>query len=337
MRAVVFRKAGPVEVLELTNIPMPEPEEGEVRVRLLSMGLNRADALFREEKYFIKPQFNLVDQGGPPACRIGMEGAGIVDAVGQGAPWQVGDRVAIMPLRVNPVFQGTFAEYGLYRSQDLFPLPNGLSESLSGAIWMMYLTAWGGMVSEGKLIAGETVVITAASSSVGIASIQIAKLMGARVVATSTSDDKKADLLQAGADVVINMLTEDYVARMKDFSQGRGSDLVFDAVAGPGIRHLIQGSRRGGRVVIHGMLDRRPMDVHAGVLMKRLLNLSGFTLDKVMDDPALREQGLKFVGNGLTSGVLKPAIAGVFPLARFKEAFDLMESNAHVGKIILVP
>ncbi len=338
MRAVVFERPGPLNELRLASLPLPEPKPGEVRVKFLSMGLNRADALFREEKYFIKPAFHPVaGEDSEPLCRVGLEGAGLVDAVGPGVSLKIGERVATLPLRVNPVFQGTFADYGVYAEQDLFVVPASIPEEISGAVWMMYLTAWGGMVADGRLAPGETVTITAASSSVGIAAIQVAKQCGAQVIATSTSEDKRESLVRHGADLVINTREEDYVAKVRDFTGERGTDLVFDAVAGPGMRHLVQGSRRGGRVIVHGMLDRRPMDVHAGVLMKRLLTLKGFTLDQVIDDISLRNDGIRFVSEGLAAGALVPEVAAVYPLAEFANAMALLESNKHTGKIILTP
>ncbi len=343
MRSVVFTETGSLEVLKLADIPLPEPGPGQVRVKLTSVGLNRADALYRENKYFIKPVFTLSNEvNGNNAtaqkyCRIGLEGGGIVDKTGDGVNLPIGQRVALLPLTVDPIAQGALSEYGIYNAEHLIDVPESIDDSISGAIWMKYLTAWGGMVANGNLQAGQVVTITAASSSVGIASIQLAKMLGATVIATSTSDDKLPELSAHGADCVINSKSDDYVDKVKAITDGKGTDLVFDAVAGPGIRYLVQGSKRGGCIVIQGMLDRRPMDIHAGVLMKRLLTIKGFTLDTVVEDKPYLHRALDCIKTGLTQGKLIPCIAKKFPLADFPEAFRLLESNQHVGKIVVIP
>ncbi|PID44501.1 MAG: NADPH:quinone reductase [Proteobacteria bacterium] len=343
MQSVVFTETGPLEVLKLVSLPLPEPGPGQVRIRLTSVGLNRADALFRENRYFIKPTFSVSgEMNGQSAteqkyCRIGFEGAGIIDKAGDGVALPVGQRVALLPLTVDPINQGTLSEYGVYNVEHLIQVPDSIDDGISGAIWMKYLTAWGGMVADGNLQAGQVVTITAASSSVGVASIQLAKMLGATVIATSTSDEKLPELLSHGADHVINSRSGDYVDQVKSITGGTGTDLVFDAVAGPGMRDLVQGSKRGGCIVIQGMLDRRPMEVHAGVLMKRLLTMKGFTLDKVIEDKPCLERALDCIRSGLTEGRLTPCIARTFPLVEYSEAFRLLESNRHVGKIVVNP
>ena len=188
-------------------------------------------------------------------------------------------------------------------------------------------------------------VVTAASSSVGIAALQVAVLAGANPVAITTSQSKAEALRALGPWSVFVMPTErsdikatsGYVDFIRSVSGGRGSDLVFDAVAGPGISELIKGSARGGRIILQGLLDRRPMDIHAGVLMKRLLTLKGFTVDVVTGDPANLAAGVAFVTAGLESGSLAPVIARRFALDQWREAFQLLESNQHIGKIIVNP
>jgi NADPH:quinone reductase-like Zn-dependent oxidoreductase len=333
MQTVLFRQAGSEKVLFLSEQPLPQPESHEVRVRFTSIGLNRADLLFPQERYFCKPDF----KGDGGTNRIGFEGAGIIDAVGEHSRFTVGERVALMPMQFDVNRQGTLAEYGLYRDDALIHTPKEVDDLTAGGIWMAYLTAWGGIVSDGELKPGQTLVITAASSSVGLAGIQIGNMLGATTIATTTSEDKTNLLLDAGADHVINMKSEDYVARIKEITDQKGTDLVFDAVAGPATRFLVQGAQKGSKIIIQGLLDRRPMDIHAGVLMKRLLTVKGFTLDLLLENPALLKDAISHIKKGLTEEKLKPVVAKHFKLAEFREAFDLLISNKHTGKIIINP
>ncbi len=345
MQAVVLKESDSERTLHLADLPLPELPQVDtsknqcVRVKLSSIGLNRADTLFPQGRYFFKPEFTSFPsgEGTQGYSRAGFEGAGIVDAVNVGSSFKVGDRVAILPLTFNVSQQGCLAEYGIYDENILIPTPDSISDELAGSIWMQYLTAWGGLVTDGQLQEGQTVVITAASSSVGIASIQIAKMLGATAIATTTSDEKVLQLKELGADHVINMKTDDYVDKIKTITQNKGTDLVFDAVAGPATRSLVQGSARGGKIIIQGMLDRRPMDIHAGVLMKRLLTLKGFTLDILLDNPSQLQKAIKHTTNGLNTGALKPIIAQQFPMSRFEDALLLLKSNKHTGKIVVTP
>jgi len=344
MQAVVFTENDSESTLHLADLPLPQlplskGTSKSVRVKLSSIGLNRADTLFPQGRYFFKPTFTTLQtqysENG--YCRIGFEGAGIVDAVNESSKFKVGDRVAILPLKFDVSKQGCLAEYGIYDESILIPSPDSVSDELTGSIWMQYLTAWGGLVTDGQLQTNQTVVITAASSSVGIAAIQIAKMLGATAIATTTSDEKVIQLKALGADHVINMKSDDYVEQIKAITHNKGTDLVFDAVAGPATRSLVQGSARGGKIIIQGMLDRRPMDIHAGVLMKRLLTVKGFTLDLLLDNPDQLQKAIERITEGLNNDELKPVIAKQYPLSQFEDALELLKSNKHTGKIVVNP
>ena len=345
MQAVVFKENDSESKLHLADLPLPplplsdKSENRSVRVKLSSIGLNRADTLFPQGRYFFKPTFTSLPSYDSEHgyCRVGFEGAGIVDAVTEGSSFKVGDRVAILPLQFDVSKQGCLAEYGIYDESILIPSPDSVSDELTGAIWMQYLTAWGGLVTDGQLQENQTVVITAASSSVGIAAIQIAKMLGATAIATTTSDEKVQQLKVLGADHVLNMKTDDYVEKIKAITNNKGTDLVFDAVAGPATRGLVQGSARGGKIIIQGMLDRRPMDIHAGVVMKRLLTIKGFTVDLLLENPIQLKRAIEHITEGLNSGKLKPVIAKQFSISQFDEALSLLKSNKHTGKIVVNP
>lgn len=343
MRVVAFSEPGSISVLTQREEVIHQPQQGEVLIKIESVGLNRADSLYREGRYFIKPFAEGTSVGGaisakrPAYSRLGFEGAGVIEAVADHSSFAVGERVAVTPLQFDVISNGCLAEYGVYAESSLIRTPSSVPPALAGGIWMQYLTAWGGLVLDGGLRQGQTLVVTAASSSVGVACIQLGKSLGATVVATTTSEPKAAQLYDLGADHVINMKNDDYVERIRQITAGKGTDLVFDAVAGPSTRFLVQGAGRGSKIIIQGLLDRRPMDIHAGVLMKRLLTFKGFTLDLLLESPLALAQAVKKITEKLNLGELKPVIAQQFSLDCFAEAFALLESNVHTGKIIVNP
>jgi NADPH:quinone reductase-like Zn-dependent oxidoreductase len=168
------------------------------------------------------------------------------------------------------------------------------------------------------------------------------------VIATSSHESKSQVLIHNGADEVIIFpskledreladANENYVNRVREFTQGKGSDLVFDAVAGPASHGLVKASKQGGRIVIQGMLDRRPMDIHAGVLMKRRLSLRGYTLDETLENEQQKSRAIKSILEGFNQKQLKSIIAEKYDLSSFEDAFAQLAKNQHIGKIILVP
>jgi len=340
MQALILESPNQPDSLKLIDCPLPEPKTGQARVKINSVGLNRGDLLFIQNRYFIKPQRN---------SRIGFEAAGYVDALGPSYSntkrnLKVGDRVALCPMTFDVHTQGCMAEYGVYDESSLIASPNGIDDELCGAIWMAYLTAWGGMVDAGKLTKGEYAVITAASSSVGIAAIQIANMLESVSIATTTSEDKAATLKTLGAAHVITQnqanledSIKHYVDSINTATNNLGSHLVFDAVAGPISHALVKASKREGRIIFHGLLDRRPMDIHAGVLMKRLLTLKGYTLDQTLQDPIQKQSAIEAILRGLETKQLQPVIAEKFKLQQYPQAFRLLASNSQIGKIVLTP
>ena len=342
MRSLILANPRNPDSLKIIEQEKPEPGENQIRVKISSMGLNRGDLLYCQGKYFFQPT---------PNSRIGFEGAGIVDAIGKGlkqTPFKKGDRVALLPMSFDISQQGCFSEYGLYETNSLIKSPENIPDDEAGSFWMAFLTAWGGMIECGGLAKDETVVITAASSSVGLAAIQIAKMLGARVIATSSHESKSQVLIHNGADEVIIFpskledreladANENYVNRVREFTQGKGSDLVFDAVAGPASHGLVKASKQGGRIVIQGMLDRRPMDIHAGVLMKRRLSLRGYTLDETLENEQQKSCAIESILEGFNQKQLKSIIAAKYDLSSFEDAFAQLAKNQHIGKIILVP
>ena len=329
-RVLRLNNLAPNASLELREEAIPVPTEDEVCLRFTSIGLNRADLLYQQNRYFIKPEQD---------SRLGFEGAGIVEIAGAKTKFKAGDRVGVCPMSIDVQTQGCLADYGLFRSDQLIPTPDTIPDHSSGAIWMAYLTAWGGLCHAGNLKQGETVFITAASSSVGIACIQLAKALGAHVIASSSSTDKLPALSEQGAEQVL--LQPRDAEAMEAFESElisaapQGIDLSFDAVTGPAFRALVRAAKRGGRIVVHGYLDRRPMDVHPGVLMKRLLSIQGYTLDATLSDTQQKNAAINHLSQLFDSGVCHPAIAKTFALEDYVNAFEYLSSNQQLGKVLI--
>jgi NADPH:quinone reductase-like Zn-dependent oxidoreductase len=325
-KIVRFHQTGEPEVLKLEELPLSEPGRGEVRLKVQAIGLNRAEVMYRRGQYLETPEF---------PSRIGYEAAGIVDAVGPGVEdVHIGDRVSTIP-------SFSIGKYGVYGESATVPAfavaayPTKLSPVEGAAIWMQYMTAFGALVEYGRVKAGDTVLITAASSSVGLAAIQIVKSAGATAVATTRGESKKKFLLQAGADHVIVTDQEDLAARTQDITGGRGAAIVFDPVAGPFLEKLAQAAAPRGIVFEYGALSLAPTPFPLFDALGKGLTVRGYTLFEIVSDPERLTRGKAYIYAGLESGALKPVIARTFPLAEIVAAHRFMESNRQLGKIVV--
>ncbi len=325
-RIVRFYEAGGPEVLRIEEAPLEEPGKGEVRLKVEAFGLNRAEILFRQGLYLQQPKF---------PSRIGYEAAGVVDAVGpEVTGLKVGDRVSTIPAFM-------MGKYGAYGESSVFPAyavaryPDSLSPVQGTAIWMQYLTAYGALVEFGKLTQADTVLITAASSSVGLAAIQITKSLGAKAIATSRGPGKKQALLDAGADHVIVTDEADVTKQVMELTSGRGARLIFDPVAGPFLEKLAGAAAPGGVIFEYGALSMAPTPFPLFDALGKGLNIRGYTLFLITADPHKLSRAKDFVYNRLAAGDLKPIIARTFPLAAVSAAQTYMESNQQIGKIVV--
>ncbi len=325
-RIVRFHETGEAEVLQLEDMPLAEPGEGEVRLRVEALGLNRAEVLFRQGLYLEAPQL---------PSRIGYEAAGVVDAVGSSVDdIHIGDRVSTIP-------SFSMGKYGVYGESAIVPAhaaavyPDNLSAVEGAAIWMQYLTAYGALVAIGQIKPAHIILITAASSSVGLAAIQLVKSIGARAVATTRGPDKKAFLLEAGADHVIVTEEEDLAERTKDYSDGRGADIIFDPVAGPFLEKLAQAAAPGAVIFEYGALSLAPTPFPLFDALGKGLTVRGYTLFEIVTRPEMLSAGKQLVCAGLEAGTLKPIIDSTFELDDIVAAHRHMESNLQKGKIVV--
>ncbi|MFE0653751.1 zinc-dependent alcohol dehydrogenase family protein [Streptomyces sp. NPDC059534] len=323
-RAVVFHELGGPEVLTVEEVPLPDPGPDEVLVRVEAIGLNRAEALFRSGTYYHPATL--------PGSRLGYEAAGVVEAVGAGVTaYAPGD-----PVMAAANFD--FGTYGVYAERVVLPQeylvarPDGVDAVTAAAVWLAYFTAYGGMVLTGGLRSGDHVVITGASSGVGTAAIQSALRVGAVPIAATRGEGKRKALLELGAAHVIATDTEDLVARVRGITGGAGAELVFDPIGGPGFARLGDALRPGGTAVLYGWLDPRPVALSAN-WPQTVHTYANGALARTEEG---RRRAAGFIGSGLRDGSLAPVIAETFEgLERIADAHRLMESNTHLGKIVV--
>lgn len=325
-KAVLFDELGGADVLRVAEVPDLEPGEGEVRVAVETMGLNRAEVLFREGRYHDKPVF---------PSRIGYEACGAIDAVGPGVEGlAVGDRVSTIPC-FSMVEHGVCGEQAVVPAFAAARYPDNLSPAEAASIWMPYFTAYGALIEFGGLKEGDTALLTAASSSVGVAAVQIAKSVGARVIATTRGAGKKDFILGVGADHVVVTDEEDLAERVMDITGGSGADVVFDPVVGSTLPKVADATAYQGSIFLYGRLSPEDAVIPLFPALRKGLTFRCYTIMEITKFPEKREKGKKFIYEGLESGALRPIVAKTFPLDEAVEAYKYMESNQQMGKIVV--
>ena len=325
-RVVRFHQVGGPEVLRLEEVEVPPPGEGEVQISIKALGLNRAESMFRRGQYLEEPRL--------PA-RLGYEAAGTVAAVGPDVRgFKIGDAVSTIP-------SFSLNDYGLYGDLANAPVhavthhPKSLSWEEAAAVWMQYLTAYGALIDLGKLTKDDTILIPAASSSVGLAAIQIANKVGAVPVAMTRGQSKRKALLDAGAAHVIASDEQDVVKEVLRITGGKGARLVFDPVGGPTVNKLVQATAQLGIVFLYGALSTEPTPLPLFDLLAKWATIRGYVMLEITSDPRRLERAKKFINEGLADGSFKPLIARKFPLDQIVEAHRYLESNQQIGKVVV--
>ncbi len=325
-KIVRFHETGGAEVLKLEELPLAEPGKGEVRLKVEALGLNRAEIMFRKGQYLETPQC---------PSRIGYEAAGVIDAIGpEVTGFRIGDRVSTIP-------SFPMGQYGVYGESAIVPAsaaakyPAALTAEEGAAIWMQYMTAFGALIHYGKIQQGDHVLITAASCSVGLAAIQLVKAVGGVAIATTRGADKKAFLLESGANHVIVTGEEDLVERAMSLTAGKGVDVVFDPVAGPMLEQLAGATAPGGIIFEYGALAPHPTPYPLFPALSKGLTIRGYTLFEIVKNPDSLQEGKTYIFKGLESGALKPIIDRTFQLSDIVGAHQYMVSNRQKGKIVV--
>ena len=323
MTVIAIRTAGGPEVLVPEQRPVPTPGDGEILVKVAAAGVNRPDVMQRKGLY--PPPKGATDIPG-------LEIAGEVVAVGPGVRrWKVGDEVAAL------VVGGGYAEYCLAYADHALAIPAGVSMIEAAAIPETYFTVWHNVFERGALKSGETLLVHGGSSGIGTAAIQLAKAMGARVIATAGSAEKCAACRKLGADVAIDYKSEDFVAATKAATDGKGADLILDMVGGDYIDRNYEAAAVEGRIVQIAFQGSSKATVDfRRIMLKRLTHTGSVLRSRPVEDKAAIARAVENTAMPLVAaGKAKPVIDSTFPLPQAAEAHRRMESSAHIGKIVL--
>jgi len=325
-KVVRIHEQGPPEVLRIEDLDVGTPGPGELRVRIEAIGLNRSEAAFRAGQYPVKPKF--------PAP-MGYEAAGVVEALGSDVrDFKTGDRICVLPTYRLGEY-GVYAEAALVPARCVLAAPPKLSSVEAASIWMQYLTAMA-IIEVTHATVGDFVIIRAASSSVGLAAIQLANWAGATPIAATRRSDKRRELLEHGAKHVIATEETDLVAEVMKITNGKGARVVFDPVGGPYVETLANATAVDGTLFIYGGLSGQPtMHPHWPAAFRNL-SIRGWVASTIWNYPDRFARAQDLVLRGLAEGKLKPVIAKTFRLDQIVEAHRYLESNQQMGKIIVV-
>jgi NADPH:quinone reductase-like Zn-dependent oxidoreductase len=323
-RVVVFDEFGGPDVMHVVEEPAVEPAAGEVRVRIEAFAVNPLDQMMRSGTSPATVPL--------PHARLGVEGTGVVDALGpEVTGLEAGDPVILTAIPDASV-RGSYAEYTTVAASRVVARPAGLGVTEAAAIWVGYSTAYGALVEKAGMRPGDYVLITAASGSVGRAAMQIANQIGAAPIAITRHIAKKDDLLAAGAAAVIATDHANVVEAVRHHTGGAGADIILDLVMGPGLQDLVKAARPGGTLVAAGALDPRPAPFPSSTPLT-IFRYRSFehTLDAVVV-----KRMVAFLNAGVRFSALRPAVGAVFALDDVVEAHRHLEKGQHAGKKLVV-
>jgi putative PIG3 family NAD(P)H quinone oxidoreductase len=324
MRAIVIREPGGPEVLELRDVPTPEPARGEVRVRVRATAINRADLLQRMGMY--------PAPAGSPADIPGLEIAGEVDAIGGDVTeLSPGDRV------FGIIGGGGYAEHAVVHARALARMPDGMAFRDAAAVPEAFVTAWDAMVDQGRLGAGETVLVHAAGSGVGTAAVQIARAVGARAIGTARTADKLARARSLGLGEAIVVEGGTFSDRVLSLTGGRGVDVVIELVGGAYVAQDLACVAPRGRIVVVGTMAGPSVEVNLAILMRKRIELRGTVLrSRPLEEKILATRALeRHLVPLFASGALRPIVDRVLPLEQAGEAHRIVQNNETFGKVVL--
>jgi NADPH2:quinone reductase len=326
MRAITLTQFGGPEVLVEGQRPDPVPAAGELLIEVTASGINRPDVLQRKGAYAPPPGASDL-----PGLEVAGRVVGGDAAELAAAGFKLGDRVCAL------VAGGGYASLCAAPIAQCLPVPAGLSDIEAASLPETFFTVWSNVFDRGRLQPGETLLVQGGSSGIGVTAIQMAKALGAGVIVTAGSDDKVAACVALGADVGINYRTQDFVAEVKAATDGKGADVVLDMVAGDYVAREIQCLADDGRLVIIAVQGGLQSGFNAGEVLRRRLTITGSTLRPrpVAFKAAIAQSLRSRVWPLIESGRIRTVINRVFPAAQAAQAHQLMESSQHVGKIVL--
>ncbi len=320
----IHTQGGP-EVLQVEELEIGAPGPGEVRLRVEAVGLNRSEAMYRAGRYPVPCEL---------PSRMGYEGVGMIEALGAGVEgFAVGQRVCVLPM-TSPA-QGLWAEQAIVPARILLPAPPGLTAAEAASIWMQYMTAFA-LIEVAGIGIGDGVIVRAASSSVGIAAIQLANWAGSVSIACTRTSDKAAALRAQGAAHVVATEEEDLVDRVMAITGGKGARTAFDPVGGPYVDTLAKALAPRGILFVYGGLSEQPTPYPHWPCAMKGLSMRGWVASEIWNHPHRYKAAQEKILAGLAGGHLKPVIAREFHgLEQLVAANAFLESNQQVGKVVV--
>lgn len=326
MRAVEISSFGAPDVLRVGQRPVPQPGVGELLIRVAASGINRPDVLQRAGHYAPPPGASDLP---------GLEVAGVIEAgdtqAMASAGLKVGDRVCAL------VAGGGYAQWCVAPVGQCLPVPAGLNDIEAASLPETFFTVWSNVFDRGRLQAGEFLLVQGGSSGIGVTAIQLARAWGATVIVTAGSDEKCAACIELGASHAINYKTQDFVAEVQRITNGRGADVVLDMVAGDYVAREVECLAEDGRLVIIAVQGGVKSSFNAGLVLRRRLTITGSTLRprSVEFKTAIAQSLRSQVWPLIEQGKVRPVIYQTFDASGAAAAHALMESNQHTGKIVL--
>jgi putative PIG3 family NAD(P)H quinone oxidoreductase len=323
MKAITIPEPGDASALQLTDVPDPEPAAGEVRIRVVASGVNRADVMQRLG-YYPSP---------PGASHYpGLEVSGIVDSVGSGVDrWAPGDEVCAL------LTGGGYAELVCVPSEQVLPVPAGVSLEDAAALPEVVCTVWSNVFMTANLLPGQTLLVHGGSSGIGTMAIQLAREVGAHVAVTAGSADKLAVCRELGAEVLVNYREQDFVEEVRAATGGAGADVVLDNMGAKYLARNVEVLATGGRLVVIGLQGGTRAEVDLGLMLRKRAGVIATTLrsrpleEKAAIVAAVREHVWPLV----ESGRVRPVVHARRPLAQASDAHREMEASGHIGKLLL--
>jgi NADPH:quinone reductase-like Zn-dependent oxidoreductase len=325
-RTIKFTQAGGPEVLEFIDAEVPAPSGHEVRIKVKAIGVNRAESMWRQDAYIEPVKF--------PAG-LGYEAAGIVDAVGKDVQGiTVGQSVNVVPsFSMNDYT--TYGEVIMAPDYAVVQHPKSLSFTEAASIWMMFVTPYGALIEDAKVTRGDFVIISAASSSVGLGAIQLTNYAGATSIALTRTSEKAKQLRDAGAAHVIATEEVDMVGEVMRITGGKGARVAFDPIGGPSFPKLVSALAFQGVVYIYGALGTGVTPIPILEMIAKVSTIKAHNIWLTSGDPARQKAAVEFVLKGLEAGALKPIIDRTFNFDEMRDAHRYLEKSGQFGKIVV--
>ncbi len=323
MKSILFEKTGkPADILKNTDVSMPEPGPGEVRIKVIASPINPSDIMFVQNLYGIRPQL---------PSGAGFEGVGVIDAVGEGVTMKTGTRVSFTGV-------GTWAEYAVAHHRSLIPVPDAMTDDIAAQLFVNPFTAYA-MVQDANVPEGGWLMLTAAGSAFGKMVIQLCTMRGINTIGTVRRDDLNDDLKALGLTEIVNVETENLAARVKQITNGAGVACVLDAVGGQTATEALTCLAKGGTMLIYGLLSLQDPQINAGLLIFRELTVKGFWLTDWMRrvDANTRQDVAKNVIGLLASGKFQLPVEASYSLDQIAEAVEHADKTGRWGKILIKP